>query len=649
MVLRLLVRLITRSLAPKTSEPAQTPASSSAPQGAGSAAGPAGSAAAPAGSGAGTFTVWTTQNLVVIAIGVSLAVDYSLVFVSIPAYWGVVAPDALGQMGLIIGLYDLAQFLCAPLFGWLADARGLKAAFLIALCINIVGNVLYSLGIVAGGYHGPSSANGVPTFGTPALLGVGRFVAGIGSGALALSAVYFTVTTSVADRLRASAAQMVPLTLARTLGPALGCFLIAITPQHLSHTDPLQQTFNFLTEAGWLCAGLAVLVLGGAAACFREPVGAGGERLMGAGAASAWPSADPTTWAALRDLAPLLAFYFVNVTARMAMLGAYTYLAVAQFKLVDAAGDLWRPWMGVVGGSLLGVRLMRRLVAAGVLDWRAVAFAQLPFTVGAMLLLQWRASDSYTAGTGDWLTFYFGTGLLNVSNVVFMPNMSALFSRQVSRLAAAGRGAKAQGFITACYTATGALGRFVGPLIGVYVLRPVLSPDVGAYLSACSQNLTAFANLNRASEATAASAWAKTCQLDFATALGQGGSGYLDGLPNKDCAVVDATGAVADVACKPIAGLCLPLFFPQQYYTGGCSLPNTNWFLPVLICLVLGTSSVTALHADRGGAGVEGEAHQYQERTTETGMQTATGAGVHAPRNPEPASTTASTDGFDAL
>ena len=88
------------------------------------------------------FTLWSKNNMIVIAIGMALAVDYSLVMVALPNYWANVAPNDLGKMGLIVGLYDLSQFIFAPAFGWLADRKGLKFSFLLALWINIGGKRL---------------------------------------------------------------------------------------------------------------------------------------------------------------------------------------------------------------------------------------------------------------------------------------------------------------------------------------------------------------------------------------------------------------------------------------------------------------------------------------------------------------------------
>ena len=582
------------------------------------------------------FSLWTKNNLIVVCIGMALAVDYSLVMVSIPNYWANVSPNALNQMGLVVGLYDLSQFLFAPLFGWLADRFGLKRAFCASLGVNILGNAIYSCGIVVGGYRG-TNVNGIAVFGTAWMLAVGRFVGGIGSGALALSAVYFTITTSIADRQKASIAQQAPLVTARSLGPTAGCMLIVFTPQFLSHTDKFQQTFNFLTEAGWLCVGLSSMALVLTAVAFDDPpksvllrakrsvvprdLGAGhtgfrdgdddggrastpfspgpltkSKRHMktvsaaDARAAGLEPEAGScealaTAWPALLELRGLLVLYFLNVYARMGMLSCYVYLAVAQYQLVEAAIMLWAPWMGVAAGSIIGVKLLEKCVAKGVSDDRVVVWSQAPMLLGSIMLVNWRP---HTGADGpalfDWVEFYLGSGLVLISTMLYMPNMESFYTKQVSRLAGQGKGAGAEGFLTAAYTATGALGRFAGPLITVYILRVTLSADPERFLSQCAGPPPNTTN------ATALQDWSAGCKIDIARAMGQQGGEYVKRLPNTTyCPMPPPANASPQQAinaamhkCESLDGLCFPFVFPQRFFTGGCSVTNVNWFLPLV-------------------------------------------------------------------
>ena len=586
------------------------------------------------------FNLWSKNNLIVVGIGMALAVDYSLIMVSIPNYWANVAPDRLNQMGLVVGLYDLSQFLFAPLFGWFADRFGLKRAFCAALGVNIAGNVVYSCGIVLGGYRG-TNENGIAVFGTAWMLAAGRFIGGIGSGALALSAVYFTITTSVADRQKASIAQQAPLVFARSVGPTAGCLLVIFTPQYLSHTDKLQQTFNFLSEAGWLCVALSGLVLVITATSFDDPprsaaalrarrpappaashsggggsgntpfspgpltkskkhhktVSAADARAMAgiAGSQSSSPEAGSrealvAAWPALMELRGLLLLYFLNVYARMGMLSCYVYLAVAQYQLVAKSQMLWTPWMGVCAGSIIGVKMLEYCVRKEVRDDRVVVWSQAPMLVGSIMLVNWRPHT----GTGgptlfDWLEFYVGSCFVLISTMLYMPNNESFFTKQVSRLAAAGKGAGAEGFLTSAYTATGALARFAGPLITVYILRLTLSAEPERFLSQCAGPYP-----GASANAKAMEAWATGCKIDIERAMGKSGEEYVTRLPfayngtawcpmppPPNATRAQATAAATHV-CEPLEDLCFPFVFPSRFFSYGCTVTNINWFMPTI-------------------------------------------------------------------
>ena len=73
----------------------------------------------------------------------ALAIDYTVVLVSLPNYWTNVAPSRSNWLGMVVGIYDLSQFMFAPIFGMLSDIYGLKRSFLCALIINILGASIY--------------------------------------------------------------------------------------------------------------------------------------------------------------------------------------------------------------------------------------------------------------------------------------------------------------------------------------------------------------------------------------------------------------------------------------------------------------------------------------------------------------------------
>lgn len=97
-------------------------------------------------------------------------------------------PQHASLYGLVFGLYDLAQFLFMPVMSALSDNVGIKPTLILAILLNIAGNIIYAFVMFAGGHHGEDS-EGEEIVGTWYLIIIGRFVAGIGSSAMGLSMV----------------------------------------------------------------------------------------------------------------------------------------------------------------------------------------------------------------------------------------------------------------------------------------------------------------------------------------------------------------------------------------------------------------------------------------------------------------------------
>ena len=129
---------------------------------------------------------------------------------SIQALWYLLggSADALGLYGFAFGCYDLTQLLCAPLIGLAADRVAIKWVFLATVLVNIAGNLVYALA-----FYRESTAYII----------VGRLIAGAGSGNLALCLHYITQATTIAERTSAIGALRIAQTIARFVGPNIGC------------------------------------------------------------------------------------------------------------------------------------------------------------------------------------------------------------------------------------------------------------------------------------------------------------------------------------------------------------------------------------------------------------------------------------------
>lgn len=111
-----------------------------------------------------------------------------MIIISLQSAWHIVRPQSPELYGFAFGLYDLAQFLFTPIMSALSDIVGIKPTLVIAVLLNVIGNVIYAFVMYAGGHHGEDS-KGEEIVGTWYLIIIGRFVAGIGSSAMGLGVV----------------------------------------------------------------------------------------------------------------------------------------------------------------------------------------------------------------------------------------------------------------------------------------------------------------------------------------------------------------------------------------------------------------------------------------------------------------------------
>ena len=224
------------------------------------------------------------------------------------------------------------------------------------------------------------------------------------------------------------------------------------------------------------------------------------------------------------------------------------------------------------------------------------------------MMLDYRSHAHNQSGTlYDWLIFYVGSALVTMSGMLYMPNNESFYTKQVTYLAAKGMGAGAEGLLTSTYTAMGALGRFAGPLIAVYILTVKLSSQPNKFLSACPGNFSQFTAtwtpLSR--DSSPSEAYINSCSIDLKSAMGKDGGDYIThvllnntggcGLDHKTkCCPLDPkknptltqTQCLLH-ACEPLDDFCFPFVFPQHFFNAGCSVMNVNWFLPLSAGLVI--------------------------------------------------------------
>eukprot|EP01121_Diplochlamys_sp_Union-15-3_P018248 TRINITY_DN660_c0_g1_i2.p1 TRINITY_DN660_c0_g1~~TRINITY_DN660_c0_g1_i2.p1 ORF type:complete len:461 (-),score=25.28 TRINITY_DN660_c0_g1_i2:17-1399(-) len=176
------------------------------------------------------------QRAIIYIVGTIMAMDFMIVLTSISAYW-----EALGGsiklFGLIFSLYDIAQFCVEPFLGMLVDRWNYRSVYFITVLLNTIGNILYGIAF-SFRHHRPLSI---------ALIILGRCIAGIGSGNLALGFGYIALTVPQEKRTGSFAIYRLFNTLGRFLGPFIGAFLFYVPRFNIGGLE-----LNAFTMPAWV-------------------------------------------------------------------------------------------------------------------------------------------------------------------------------------------------------------------------------------------------------------------------------------------------------------------------------------------------------------------------------------------------------------
>lgn len=134
-------------------------------------------------------------------------------------------------LGAAIAIYPLGQIIGAPLFGRWSDRYGRKPVLQLALLTAVIGALVLAFGV---------------TLGSLSLLFLGRFIAGLGEGNIAIVQSLASDVSSPATKARNFAAIGIAMDLGFVIGPVLGGLL----------ADPAVSPAFGLTFPFWVAAGL---------------------------------------------------------------------------------------------------------------------------------------------------------------------------------------------------------------------------------------------------------------------------------------------------------------------------------------------------------------------------------------------------------
>ncbi len=326
------------------------------------------------------------------------------------------------QIGVLVGVFSLMQFLFAPFWGKLSDRIGRKPVLLIGMVGTIGGYVMMGLA------------------GSVALLVLARLVAGVAGANIGVAQAYLADISSPENRAKAMGLLGAAFGLGFVFGPALGGWASG--------------RFHYSTPM-FIAAGLAAINL--VFVFVFLPESRKGQSTGGRG-----------------KIFPEL-FQHVKKSQFVWSVGAY-FAVIAGFSMMTTLFALYllkRFGLGVqaTGFLLAGIGVLGVLIQGGLIGRLTKKFGEARlalagtfFMGGGLLGLGWV--------NGLW-PMYAAAAAVGIGNSLLMPTLSALASRSAE--------AEWQGRALGVMQSCGSLARFLGPLSAGLLLSA--QGELGNYAS----------------------------------------------------------------------------------------------------------------------------------------------------------------------
>lgn len=343
----------------------------------------------------------------------------------------------------VLGLYSLAQFVAAPVWGRLSDTYGRKP-ILVATSFGYAGSFLLL-----------AAADTLP------LLIAARAFGGLMAGNLAAAQAYVSDVTTPENRAKGMGLIGAAFGLGFVFGPAIGGIL--------GGDDPT--TANYVTPA-LAAAALTVIAAVGAMLFLKE-------------------SLDPARRGATVARGYLR---FDLMTVPLAMLIASGFLVIGGWAQFETIFGLWANAVMDYGPRRVGfvmtfMAVVSAIIQAGLIGpltrrvaEARIAGASLVILAGGYLLL---------AGADRLPLLLAAATLLAIGTALFTPTLSSLISKQA--------GAGDQGAVLGAYQSATALARFAGPAVAgsvyagfsrsaPFVLAAILAIPAAGLLAGAAQS-----------------------------------------------------------------------------------------------------------------------------------------------------------------
>lgn len=373
--------------------------------------------------------------------GFTMAVDYSIVLLSVQELWNSLGGSAT-YYGFMFGSYALAQAAISPLLGYISDLRGLKFTVMLSLIVNITGNVLYGLSVLS------QSLN---------MVLIGRFIAGLSAGSVTLALIYLTNTTPRETRGKSVASFKLAQAVGLLGGPIIGMFLVPpLTGNIRENTvSTTAKVFNIYTTPAWLATANVVIMLPMIKYCFKNPMAP--HMAMKFNYREAKGLIAHTT--------VLMVMIFFGTACFWGITSDLFTLAFGQYRLVSAQGDLWKVYIsGGIAFVFAGV-LIRATIHRNVSPAMFSITGLIANVWGFVMLIDYKITDERLRNG-----FYFGAVALAISGgASFFTGVGIYYSQKITDFSDQARNRR--GLFLGFFNFAEALGRFAGPSLISLFLR----------------------------------------------------------------------------------------------------------------------------------------------------------------------------------
>jgi DHA1 family tetracycline resistance protein-like MFS transporter len=327
------------------------------------------------------------------------------------------------QIGWLVGIFSLAQFFFAPIWGKVSDRAGRKPVLLFGLFGTVVGYVLMGLAT------------------SVTMLLVARLIDGISGANIGAAQAYLADISAPENRAKAMGLLGAAFGLGFVFGPALGGWACV--------------AFNYAAPM-FIAAGLSLMNFFFVMFCLPESRGLASERAQGE---PIFPNLFDHV--ERRTYAWSLASYFLVIVGFSMMTALFALLLFHRFGL-DALHT---------GYILAGIGILGVIIQGGLIGRLVRRFGEAPVALaGAVAMCAGLCALALSPSVG---TMFAATVAVGIGNSLLMPTLSALASRSAE--------SNWQGRALGIMQSSGSLARWLGPMVAGLLLSAQLHRGNGAY------------------------------------------------------------------------------------------------------------------------------------------------------------------------